>query len=181
MSKVLTIILCLLCVVGGAAVGMNYDRIAPHISDILQIFDPGPDDTAAPTLTPTPTKTPTPMATSTPVPAGTKEIVDTWIGSKTINLFIVKESADFRVVFRVDNTTSVTGTLDAPGYDNVPFAKSITGSYLGSSQYRGTYGSTSIVFVVKGDVMTMTVNPYDLGLTTNKFLDMPINVELRKI
>jgi hypothetical protein len=34
--------------------------------------------------------------------------------------------------------------------------------------------------VVKGDVMTMTVNPYKLGLTDNKILDMDIDAELRK-
>ena len=118
--------------------------------------------------------------TATPLPEGTKEIVGTWIGSKTINLFIVKASADFRVVFRADNTARVTGVLNAPGYDNVPFDREITWSYLGSGRYRGAYGSTSIIFVVKGDVMTMTVNPYKLGLTDNKILDMDIDAELRK-
>ncbi|HJJ43453.1 MAG TPA: hypothetical protein O0X69_04160, partial [Methanocorpusculum sp.] len=144
---------------------------------------PTPTKTPTPTLTktptPTPTKTPTP--TPTPLPEGTKEIVGTWIGSKTVNLFVVKASADFRVVFKADNTAHVTGTLDAPGYKNVPFDKIITWSYISKGRYLGAYGSTSIVFVVKGDVMKMTVNPYDLGLTDNKFLDLPIDVELKKI
>ena len=199
MGKFLTVILCLLCVAGGVAVGMNYDRIAPYVYDFLQNLDPGSDDPATPTLvktptptltktptptltktpTPTPTKTPTP--TPTPLPEGTKEIVGTWIGSKTVNLFVVKASADFRVVFKADNTAHVTGTLDAPGYKNVPFDKIITWSYISKGRYLGAYGSTSIVFVVKGDVMKMTVNPYDLGLTDNKFLDLPIDVELKKI
>jgi hypothetical protein len=106
--------------------------------------------------------------------------VGTWVGSKTINLFIIKASADFRVVFNADHTAYVTGTLDAPGDDNGPFAKTITWSYLGNGRYLGTYGSESIVFVIKGDLMTMTVNPYELGLTSNKFMDMNIDVELRK-
>lgn len=207
MGKFLTVILCLLCVAGGVAVGMNYDRIAPYVYDFLQNLDPGSDDPATPTLvktptptltktpTPTPTKTPTPTLTKTPTPTptktptptptplpeGTKEIVGTWIGSKTVNLFVVKASADFRVVFKADNTAHVTGTLDAPGYKNVPFDKIITWSYISKGRYLGAYGSTSIVFVVKGDVMKMTVNPYDLGLTDNKFLDLPIDVELKKI
>ena len=211
MGKFLTVILCLLCVAGGVAVGMNYDRIAPYVYDFLQNLDPGSDDPATPTLvktstptltktptptptktpTPTPTKTPTPTPTKTPTPTptktptplpeGTKEIVGTWIGSKTVNLFVVKASADFRVVFKADNTAHVTGTLDAPGYKNVPFDKIITWSYISKGRYLGAYGSTSIVFVVKGDVMKMTVNPYDLGLTDNKFLDLPIDVELKKI
>ena len=234
MGKVLTIMLCLLCVAGGAAVGLNYDRISPHLPAFLQDIGSGPDETpiptptvtktpspaktptptvtktptpaktptptvtktstpaktptptvtktSTPTKTPTPTvtKTPTPTPTPTPLPEGTKEIVGTWIGSKTINLFIVKASADFRVVFRADNTARVTGVLNAPGYDNVPFDREITWSYLGSGRYRGAYGSTSIIFVVKGDVMTMTVNPYKLGLTDNKILDMDIDAELRK-
>ena len=187
MGKFLTVILCLLCVAGGVAVGMNYDRIAPYVYDFLQNLDPGSDDPATPTLvkTPTPTltktPTPTPTKTPTPLPEGTKEIVGTWIGSKTVNLFVVKASADFRVVFKADNTAHVTGTLDAPGYKNVPFDKIITWSYISKGRYLGAYGSTSIVFVVKGDVMKMTVNPYDLGLTDNKFLDLPIDVELKKI
>ena len=221
MGKVLIIFLCLLCVAAGAALGMNYDRIAPHISSFLQDLN-GPDDPASPTktptptitstpsktptptisqtptktptptitatptktptptLSPTPTKTPKPTVTPTPLPEGTKEIVGTWVGSKTINLFIIKASADFQVVFNADHTAYVTGTLDAPGYDNVPIAKTITWSYLGNGRYLGTYGSESIVFVIKGDIMTMTVNPYELGLTTNKFLDMDIDAELRK-
>ncbi|MDO9522523.1 MAG: hypothetical protein Q7J08_02290 [Methanocorpusculum sp.] len=232
MGKVLILFLCLLCVAGGAAVGMNYDRIAPHLSSFLQDLtgsdDPAsptltqtptitptptqtstPTKTATPTITPTqtktptptisptptktptpaktptltpiPTKTPTPTVTPTPLPEGTKEIVGTWVGSKTINLFIIKASADFRVVFNADHTAYVTGTLDAPGYDNVPFAKTITWSYLGSGRYLGTYGSASIIFVIKGDIMTMTVNPYELGLTTNKFMDMDIDAELHKV
>ena len=192
MGKVLTIMLCLLCVAGGAAVGLNYDRISPYLPAFLQDIGSGPDETPIPTPTvtktstpaktptPTVTKTPTPTPTPTPLPEGTKEIVGTWIGSKTINLFIVKASADFRVVFRADNTARVTGVLNAPGYDNVPFDREITWSYLGSGRYRGAYGSTSIIFVVKGDVMTMTVNPYKLGLTDNKILDMDIDAELRK-
>ncbi|MCK9312610.1 MAG: hypothetical protein M0P20_00930 [Methanocorpusculum sp.] len=220
MGKVLIIFLCLLCIAGGVAVGMNYDRIAPHLSSFLQDLtgsdDPvsptltqtptitptptktstptisptptktptstiTPTPTKTPTLTPTPTKTPTPTVTPTPLPEGTKEIVGTWVGSKTINLFIIKASADFQVVFNVNHTAYVTGTLDAPGYDNVPFAKTITWSYLGSGRYLGTYGSKSIIFVIKGDIMTMTVNPYDLRLTSNKFLDMNIDVELHKV
>ena len=228
MGKVLMVVLCLLCVAGGAAFGLNYDRISPYLPEFLQDIGSGPNETPtpAPTLTktpvptvpptttvtktptpaktptktptptltktptttptkpptPTPTKTltPTPTVTPTPLPEGTKEIVGTWIGSKTINLFIVKASADFRVVFRADNTARVTGVLNAPGYDNVPFDREITWSYLGSGRYRGAYGSTSIIFVVKGDVMTMTVNPYKLGLTDNKILDMDIDAELRK-
>jgi len=228
MGKVLILLLCLLCVAGGAAVGMNYDRIVPHLSSFLQDLtesdDPAsptltqtstitptptktstpttsptptktptptitstPTKTATPTITPTPTKTstptktPTPTVTPTPLPEGTKEIVGTWVGSKTIDLFIIKASADFRVVFNADHTAYVTGTLDAPGYDNVPFAKTITWSYLGSGRYLGTYGSESIIFVINGDIMTMTVNPYELGLTTNKFMDMDIDAELHKV
>ncbi len=230
MGKVLTIVLCLLCVAAGAAVGMNYDRISPYLPSFLQDLT-GPDDpasptpvptstqtipptltptkipthtitstpthtptkTAAPTLTstptktpiptlsPTPTKTPTPVVTPVPLPEGTKEIVGTWVGSKTVNLFILKASADFQVVFNADNTAHLTGTLDAPGYDNVPIAKSFTWSYLGNGRYRGTYGATSIIFTIDGDLMTMTVNPYELGLTENKFLDMNIDVELHKL
>ena len=228
MGKVLMVVLCLLCVAGGAAVGLNYDRISPYLPEFLQDIGSGPNETPtpAPTLTktpvptvpptttvtktptpaktptktptptltktptttptkpptPTPTKTltPTPTVTPTPLPEGTKEIVGTWIGSKTINLFIVKASADFRVLFRADNTARVTGVLNAPGYDNVPFDREITWSYLGSGRYLGSYGTTSIIFVVKGDVMTMTVNPYKLGLTDNKILDMDIDAQLRK-
>jgi len=226
MGKVLTIVLCLLCIAAGAAVGMNYDRISPYLPSFLQDLNE-PDDpisptpaptstqtipptspptktpgtstptstptktapptstatpikTPTPTVSPTPTITPTPIVTPVPLPEGTKEIVGTWVGSKTINLFIIKASADFRVVFNADHTAYVTGTLDAPGYDNVPFAKTITWSYLGNGRYLGTYGSESIVFVIKGDLMTMTVNPYELGLTSNKFMDMNIDVELRK-
>ncbi len=29
--------------------------------------------------------------------------------------------------------------------------------------------------------MTMTINPYELGLTNNKFMDIDIDAELRKI
>jgi len=35
-----------------------------------------------------------------------------------------------------NNTAHPTGTLDAPGYDNVPMAKSFTWSYLGNGRYR---------------------------------------------
>ncbi|ABN06962.1 hypothetical protein Mlab_0791 [Methanocorpusculum labreanum Z] len=140
-----------------------------------------PTKTPTPTVSPTPTSTPTPVVTPVPLPEGTKEIVGTWVGSKTINLFILKASADFQVVFNADNTAHLTGTLDAPGYDNVPIAKSFTWSYLGNGRYRGTYGDKSIIFEIEGDLMTMTVNPYDLGLTENKFLDMNIDVELRKV
>lgn len=141
-------------------------------------------NTSAPTKIPaiTPAKTPafTLAETPAPLPGGTKEIVGTWIGSKTINLFIIKASADFRVVFRADSTARVTGVLNAPGYDNVQFDREIIWSYLDSGRYLGTYGSISIIFIVKDDIMTMTVNPYKLGLSDNKILDMDIDAQLRK-
>lgn len=42
MGKDLILFLCLLCIAGDAAVGMNYDRIAPHLPSFLQDLTPDP-------------------------------------------------------------------------------------------------------------------------------------------
>jgi len=57
-------------------------------------------------------------------------------------------------------------------------------SYAGSNYYIGTYNSAygpiSLIFVINGDTLTLTVNPVDMGFTTNPLLDMDVTVELHK-
>jgi hypothetical protein len=57
-------------------------------------------------------------------------------------------------------------------------------SYAGSNYYIGTYnsdyGPISMIFVINGDTLTLTVNPVDMGFTTNPLFDMDVTVELHK-
>ena len=63
-----------------------------------------------------------------------------------------------------------------------PLSREFTWSYVDSNQYCGNYGSNvRIPLVINGDTLTMTINPYDMGLTGNSFLDMDLDVELEKV
>ncbi|HJJ30420.1 MAG TPA: hypothetical protein VJ857_02105 [Methanocorpusculum sp.] len=165
MHNVLTSTSSLLCSADGATEGMDHDRIAPCGSNGPVILP----------LASTPINIPAPLF------GGDREIVGKWVGSKTIKLFLIKASSDFCVVFNADNTACITGTVNCPGYHNVPFTQPITWSCLGNCRYFGTHESISIAFCLKGDIMTIKANPYDLGLVKNKILDMPIEIELKKM
>lgn len=151
----------LLCSADGATEGMDQDRIAPC----------GSNDAATLPLAPI----------STPLSGWDADILGTWVGSKTIKVFLIKASSDFCVVFKADNTACITGTVNCPGFHDVPFTQPITWSCLGNCRYFGSYGSTSIAFCLKGNIMTIKANPYTLGLVKNKIMDMQIEIELQKI
>lgn len=96
-----------------------------------------------------------------------------WHGTKSLFSGIV--SAEFYLSADMYGNMTISGTAEEK-----PFTLDAKWTYLGDYQFRGEAQGSSIKFTCDGTKISLTANPYKLGLIDNKMANMDINIKLTR-
>ncbi|HJJ31546.1 MAG TPA: hypothetical protein O0X97_04790 [Methanocorpusculum sp.] len=148
---------------------------------------PYPQPSQTPVLQPTLSPTPVPTAAYVPTAApaadkaGASLLSGTWYGSKS--LFFGMAAAEFYLTADSNGKMKISGTANAPsaGYNNEPFSVDADWTYLGADSFVGMSGDKEIPFTCNGNQISLTANPYKLGLIDNSIANMDVSIQMERI
>ena len=107
-----------------------------------------------------------------------RKILGEWYGTKTIPFLA---SGECRLIFHEDGRAKADGKVKILGDSMTVCTDEICWRHCEENRFVGTYGNYQLEFILAGEVIKTTVNPYRLGAVKNPRYDMNIPLEMKRL